>query len=94
MPTLTSSSLRHDHNLNDKEISEISVFYGLHMFIFYIAKQSAVEVVEICHCMLQVQSWILDACHMAKNKTDNLLVRADATWQRSFVSVVTRSKFN
>lgn len=25
----------------------------------------------------QVQSWILDVCHMAKNKTDNLLVRTD-----------------
>ena len=57
------------------------------MFTFQIAKQSAVEVMEICRCILQVQSWILDVCHMAKNKTDNLLVRTDATRQRSFLSV-------
>ena len=62
------------------------------MFTFQTAKQSAVEVMEICHCILQVQSWILDVCHMAKNKTDNLLVRTDATRQQSFLSVVAGSK--
>lgn len=31
---------------------------------------------------------------MAKNKTDNLLVRTDATRQQSFLSVVAGPKFN